>query len=90
MKSTRYSCPFLMKIENFFDRFSENTQISNFMKIPSVRTELLHVDRRTDGRTDIQTVMTKLIVAFYAILLNRLTNTYGKHILICCKLLFLA
>jgi hypothetical protein len=30
------------------------------MKIRRVRAELFHVDRRTDGRTD----MTKLIVAF--------------------------
>jgi len=36
-----------MTIE-FFDRFSENTQISNFMKIFLVRAELFHVDRRTD------------------------------------------
>ena len=29
-------------------RFSKNTQISNFMKIPSVGAELFHVDGRTD------------------------------------------
>ena len=40
---------------NFLDRFSENTNISNFMKILPVGVELFHVD----GRADI----TKLVVA---------------------------
>jgi hypothetical protein len=52
---------------NFLDIYSKNTQISNFMKILLVGTDLFHVDRRmnaeTDGWTDGQTDMTKLIVA---------------------------
>ena len=44
----------------FIDRFSQNTQISSFMKILPVGAELFHDDGRTGGRTD----MTKLIVAF--------------------------
>jgi hypothetical protein len=36
----------------FDDRFSQNTQISNFMKIRPVGTELFHAEGRTDGRTD--------------------------------------
>jgi len=36
--------------DSFF--FSKNTQILNFMKIRPVRTELLRVYRRTDGRMD--------------------------------------
>jgi hypothetical protein len=40
---------------NFFDRFSKNLQIPNFMKILPVIAEFFHVDRRTD--------ITKLIVA---------------------------
>jgi len=44
-----------MKLE-FFDRFSENIQISDFMKIRPVGAELFHADRQTD--------MTKLIVTF--------------------------
>jgi len=40
--------------------FSKYTQISNFIKIRPVTTELF----RTDGRTDRQTDMTKLIFAF--------------------------
>jgi hypothetical protein len=41
---------------NFLERFSKNTQVSNFIKIRPVRAELFHADGRTDG----QTVMTKL------------------------------
>jgi len=51
----RYSCPILMKL--VFSRiFSKSIQISNSKKIRPVRTELFHVDRRTD--------MTKLIAAY--------------------------
>jgi len=48
----------LNEIWNFSTVFSKNTQISNWMKILLVGTELLHADRR-DGRTEI----TKLIFA---------------------------
>jgi hypothetical protein len=34
------------------------------MKFHPVEAELFHVDRRTDGRTDRQTDMTKLIITF--------------------------
>jgi hypothetical protein len=43
----------------FLDRFSKNIQISNFLKMRAVGT-LLHADGRTDEETD----MTNLIVAF--------------------------
>jgi hypothetical protein len=52
-----------MKLEFFFDRFSENTQISNFVKIRSVGAGLFHVDRHKDGQTD----MTKPRVAFRSV-----------------------
>jgi len=46
--------------------FSENTQVSNFTKIRSEGVKLLHVDGRTDRRTeDKQTDMTKLIDFFF-------------------------
>ena len=41
---------------NFLNRFSKNTQMSNFIKIRPVRSELSHAYRRTD--------MEKVIVAF--------------------------
>jgi len=41
------------------DRFLRNTEVSNFMKIRPVGTELFHAYRRTD--------MTKLIVVSFAI-----------------------
>ena len=44
---------------NLLGRFSNNTQMSNFMKIRPVGAELFHADRRTDT----QTGMTKLRVA---------------------------
>jgi len=47
-----------MKVE-FFDRFSKNPQISNFMKIRQVGAEF-HADGWTDRRTD----MTKLMATF--------------------------
>ena len=43
-----------MKLEfslQFFE--SENTEMSNFMKIRPVGSELFHEDRRMNGRTDI-------------------------------------
>jgi hypothetical protein len=57
--SSRYSCPVLIKLI-FFDRFSENHQISYCMKICSVGAELFHADGETYRRTD----LTKLPVAF--------------------------
>ena len=41
---------------SFRDRFSKNTQISNFMKIRPVEAEVFHADVQTD--------MTKLIVTY--------------------------
>jgi hypothetical protein len=47
-----------MKLE-FLDRFSKNTQISDFMKILPVGAKF---SLRTDGQTNRQ--MTKVVVAF--------------------------
>jgi hypothetical protein len=46
----------LDKTWNFLHRFSQNTEISNFMKIRPVGAELFHENGRAN--------MTKLIVAF--------------------------
>jgi hypothetical protein len=47
MQRTLCSCQVLVKL-NFLDRFSKNTQISNFMKSRPVGTELLHAGRQMD------------------------------------------
>ena len=47
MWSGRYSCHILMKLE-FFNRFSNNSQTSNSLKIPSLGTELFRVDEQMD------------------------------------------
>ena len=53
-----YSCQILMKLR-FLNRFFNNTQISNFVKIRSLGTEFVPC-----GQADRQTDMTKLITAF--------------------------
>ena len=68
LKSARYSCQILMKLESRNFEFrnyrkKKHTQISYFMKIRPVGNELFHADGQTD--------MTKLIVGC-AILRTRL------------------
>ena len=45
---------------NILDTFSNNTQMSNFMKIRLASNDLFQADGRTDGQT-----VTKLIVTFH-------------------------
>ena len=47
MLSTGYSGQILVKLENLLDRFSKNTQSSDFMKIRLVGAELFHAERQT-------------------------------------------
>jgi len=55
MKSYRYSCQILMKLD-FCRQSFEKTQISNFMQTPAVGVEFsIRTDRRTDERTNIRT-----------------------------------
>jgi hypothetical protein len=51
MQGTRYSVRFQWRF-NFIDRFSKNTQISNFMRISPVGAELFHAGGWTDGQTE--------------------------------------
>jgi len=55
MKSNRYSCQILMKLD-FSRKIFEKTQISNYMKTPPVGVEFsIRTDGQTDERTDIWT-----------------------------------
>jgi hypothetical protein len=56
MYSTRYSCRILIKLEFSRQSLEKKVQISSFVKIRPVVTELFHEDRQTD--------MTKPTVAF--------------------------
>ena len=46
--STRYS---YQNLVNLFNKISRNTQISNFMKIRPLSSELFHADGQTDSQT---------------------------------------
>jgi hypothetical protein len=62
--STRHYCQILTKFEFSRQIFKKNAQISNFMKICPVVTEMLHVEGQSDRRTDGPTDVTKLIFVF--------------------------
>ena len=49
--TNRYSCHVLMKLM-FFEMFSKNTQISNFMKICLVGDEFVHADGSRERHDD--------------------------------------
>jgi hypothetical protein len=51
-----------MKLDFFFNRFSKNIQMSNFMKIRPWGAELFHADGWTDGRAGGRTDMTNILV----------------------------
>ena len=47
MSNNRYCCQIAINLE-LLSRFSNNTQISNFMKVQRVGAELFHADKCTD------------------------------------------
>ena len=54
MQSARYSYQILMKLEFSLQIFKKKkkSQISNFIKIRPMRSELFHVDGRSDGHDE--------------------------------------
>jgi hypothetical protein len=86
MESTRYSCHILKKLE-FFDTFSKNSQISDFMKVRSVVAELFHAYGQTDIRMEGQRDMTKLAV--FLIKVRTGTRAYVPRCTAACRLIVL-
>ena len=70
---------------DLLDRFSKNIQISNSTKIRPVEAELFHAD----GRTDIQTDMMKLIVAFRNFANASKKGLWDRHDVCVCALVYL-
>jgi hypothetical protein len=71
----RYSCQILIKVGQIYKKYWN----IKFGENPSVRSELFHKARRTDGRID----MTKLIVAFCNFVnepKNRIYTNLSKHL----------
>jgi hypothetical protein len=50
MKSTRFSCRILKKLE-FFNIFSKNTPISNFMKNRPIVRKVFHADKHDEANS---------------------------------------
>jgi len=62
---------------NILDRFSKNTQISNFMKLRPAGAELVRADERTNGqanKTKVRVARLKFISVFCA---DPITNSDG-------------
>jgi hypothetical protein len=59
---------------NFSDKFSRNSQISNFMTIRAVETEFFHANKRTDKQTEGWTDVKRLAIALGNVA-NALINT---------------
>ena len=62
----------------FLDRFSENTQISNFMKIRPVESKLFDANGQTDRQTERKTKVTVAPCNFATNLKNTWTPAHGK------------
>jgi hypothetical protein len=66
---------------NFIDRFSNNSQISDFIKIPPVGARLfMRTDGRTKGQRNRRTDMTKLVFAF-----RNFANAPKNYVYVCSQ-----
>jgi len=61
---------------NFLERFSDNTEISNFMKIRPVGDELFHAEGRTDRHDEANSRFSQ----FFPITWKRVTSTENSQI----------
>jgi hypothetical protein len=66
-------------LKDFLGKFSQNIQYQVFIKICPVGANWFHAERRTDGRMERQTDMTKLIFAFRSFA-NAPKNRLYKHV----------
>ena len=66
----------VLKLREFLNRFLTNTQIFDFTKIHPLGAEPFYVERRTDRQTD----LTKLTVAFHSCVTapNNESHAYTK------------
>jgi hypothetical protein len=62
----------LIFVANFWKKYTQNNQISNFLKICIVGNDLFHVCGRTEGQVDVM----KLIVFFEILRMNLNLHSY--------------
>jgi hypothetical protein len=74
-----YPCHVLIKFI-FFDRFSKNPEIPNFMKIRPVGTKLFHADRQTERQTDSRHDKTNSSFSSFMNFSEKRTSIYLLHI----------
>jgi hypothetical protein len=85
VKYALFLSDFVWKL-NFPDRFSKNTQISNFMKIRPVGAELFHVSRRIDRHDEPNSRFWKFLLTLIKISIDYYSKLHSKMVFVMQKL----